>query len=125
MTATETRGLTARRILALGVPLSGMMLLFRLMGAVDIAFVAPLGKSAWAAPFVLVDASSRAFVIGFKRPQVITAIMVIANLVNAIGDWALVYGHLGAPALGVTGAAWSTTIVYATMSIFTITYIVR
>ena len=49
MTATETRGLTARRILALGVPLSGMMLLFRLMGAVDIAFVAPLGKTALAA----------------------------------------------------------------------------
>jgi MATE family multidrug resistance protein len=33
---------------------------------------------------------------------------ISANLVNLLGNWALVYGHLGFPALGVTGSGWST-----------------
>ena len=35
---------------------------------------------------------------------------VSANLVNLLGNWALVYGHLGLPALGVKGSSWSTLI---------------
>jgi multidrug resistance protein, MATE family len=34
---------------------------------------------------------------------------VTANLLNALGDWVLVYGHWGAPAMGAVGSAWSTT----------------
>jgi MATE family multidrug resistance protein len=36
--------------------------------------------------------------------------LVSANLVNLLGNWALVYGHFGLPALGVTGSGWSTFI---------------
>lgn len=35
---------------------------------------------------------------------------VSANVVNLLGNWSLVYGHLGLPALGVTGSGWSTLI---------------
>jgi MATE family multidrug resistance protein len=42
------------------------------------------------------------------RPVVFAGIS--ANVVNLIGNWALVYGHLGLPALGVTGSGWSTFI---------------
>jgi MATE family multidrug resistance protein len=34
--------------------------------------------------------------------------LVSANLVNAGANWAFIYGHLGLPALGVTGSAWAT-----------------
>ncbi len=34
--------------------------------------------------------------------------LVSANLVNLIGDWALIYGHLGFPAMGITGSGWAT-----------------
>ncbi len=34
--------------------------------------------------------------------------MVIANLFNAFATWALMFGHLGFPALGVRGAAFAT-----------------
>jgi len=34
--------------------------------------------------------------------------LISANLVNVIGNWALIYGHLGFPAMGITGSAWST-----------------
>ena len=34
--------------------------------------------------------------------------LVSANIVNAVGDWALIYGHLGFHAEGITGSGWST-----------------
>src|SRR5689334_10738685 len=34
--------------------------------------------------------------------------LVSANIVNAVGDWALIYGHLGFPAMGITGSGWAT-----------------
>lgn len=44
--------------------------------------------------------------LAIVRPVVFVG--VSANLVNLAGNWALVYGHLGFPALGVTGSGWST-----------------
>ncbi|HEY2232353.1 MAG TPA: MATE family efflux transporter, partial [Candidatus Angelobacter sp.] len=41
--------------------------------------------------------------------------LVSANLVNLAGNWALVYGHLGARAFGVAGSGWSTCISRAYM----------
>jgi MATE family multidrug resistance protein len=46
--------------------------------------------------------------INLVRP--VTFALVSANLVNIIGDWSLMYGHLGAPAMGVPGSGWSTSI---------------
>src|SRR3984893_8579048 len=34
--------------------------------------------------------------------------LVSANIVNAVGRWALIYGHLGFRAQGITGSGWST-----------------
>src|SRR5262245_15442965 len=36
--------------------------------------------------------------------------IVVANLVNAALNWMLIFGPLGAPAMGVSGSAWATTI---------------
>src|SRR5215471_18037966 len=36
--------------------------------------------------------------------------LVSANLVNVLGNWSLVYGHLGLPKFGVPGSGWSTCI---------------
>ena len=36
--------------------------------------------------------------------------LVTANLVNALGNWVLIYGKWGAPALGLVGSGWSTSI---------------
>jgi MATE family, multidrug efflux pump len=46
--------------------------------------------------------------VNVVRP--ITFALVSANLVNAFGNWALIYGHLGFPAMGITGSGWSTCI---------------
>jgi multidrug resistance protein, MATE family len=34
--------------------------------------------------------------------------LISANVVNLVGDWALIYGHLGLPAMGMTGSGWAT-----------------
>jgi MATE family multidrug resistance protein len=34
--------------------------------------------------------------------------LISANIVNLVGDWALIYGHLGLPVMGITGSGWST-----------------
>lgn len=34
--------------------------------------------------------------------------VVSANIINAAGDWILIYGHFGLPAMGVAGSGWST-----------------
>jgi MATE family multidrug resistance protein len=51
------------------------------------------------------------------KPVVFT--LVSANLVNLLGNWTLVYGHLGMPPLGVAGSGWSTCIsrVYMVMAL--------
>ena len=35
---------------------------------------------------------------------------IAAMLVNLVGNWILIYGHFGAPRLGVVGAAWATVL---------------
>lgn len=40
-----------------------------------------------------------------RTPMLVTA---LANLLNLALSWALIYGHLGFPALGVAGSAWGT-----------------
>ena len=42
--------------------------------------------------------------------------LVSANLINVLANWILIFGHLGAPALGVNGAGWATCISRAYMA---------
>src|SRR5262249_45962195 len=44
--------------------------------------------------------------------------IVSANLVNVFGNWILIFGKLGAPAMGAEGAAWSTTVARTYMMAF-------
>lgn len=43
------------------------------------------------------------------RMRPIVWVIVLANLANVGLNWVLIYGNLGAPALGVAGSAWATT----------------
>ncbi len=44
--------------------------------------------------------------MGIVKP--VAFALVSANLVNLLGNWVFVYGHLGFRAFGVTGSGWST-----------------
>ena len=52
----------------------------------------------------------RVFVSAMGRPVFATLITALAILVNVSGNYVLVFGHFGAPALGLTGSALSSLI---------------
>lgn len=52
----------------------------------------------------------RTFVSALGRPFFATMITAIALIVNALGNYALVFGNFGAPALGLTGSALSSIV---------------
>ena len=64
----------------------------------------------WSTPFLLLYAAFRRYLQGIHHVTPVMFALVSANLVNAVGNWALIYGHLGLPALGVAGAAWATMV---------------
>ncbi len=52
--------------------------------------------------------------------------LISANLVNLVGDWALIYGHLGFPAMGIVGSGWSTSVArlyMASVLLLTVLYV--
>lgn len=59
---------------------------------------------------VLVYLALRQFAEAMGRPWVPMFIMLGGVALNAVLNWVLIYGHLGAPALGLTGAGVSTLI---------------
>jgi MATE family multidrug resistance protein len=67
---------------------------------------------------LLLYAAFRRYLQGMHvvRPTMIA--LVSANVVNAVGNWALIYGNAGFPALGVEGSAWATTVARAYMAGF-------
>jgi MATE family multidrug resistance protein len=52
--------------------------------------------------------------------------LISANVANAVGDWVLIYGHLGFKAMGITGSGWSTClsrIYMAMVLVITLVYV--
>src|SRR5690242_12841813 len=42
--------------------------------------------------------------------RIIAFALITANIINALGNWVLIYGKWGFPAMGVVGSGWSTTV---------------
>ena len=57
---------------------------------------------------LLIYAAFRRYLQGVGRVRPVTFALVSANLINWGGNWALIYGHLGMPAMGLSGSAVST-----------------
>ena len=64
----------------------------------------------WGTLPLLLYGATRRYLQAVGQVRVITLTYVAANLVNWFGDWVLIYGKLGFPALGVNGSAISTAI---------------
>jgi multidrug resistance protein, MATE family len=66
--------------------------------------------AAWSAlgtwPFFAFNVA-RSALQAVDRVRAIVVAVLIANVINALGNWVLIFGHLGSPALGVTGSALS------------------
>jgi len=47
---------------------------------------------------------------------------ISANLINACGDWILIYGHCGFPKMGAEGSGWATTLARIYMALVVVGY---
>jgi MATE family multidrug resistance protein len=61
--------------------------------------------------------------LGLTRQAMLLSLM--ANVVNAFLCYALIFGHFGAPALGMLGAAWATVISRVLMALLMGVYVLR
>jgi MATE family multidrug resistance protein len=52
----------------------------------------------------------RRYLQGIDLAKPVMLSLVSANLINLVGNWALIYGHLGLPAMGTVGSGWSTCV---------------
>ncbi len=115
----------ARRLLASGLtlalllspPIAGCILaLTPLLGVLGVepAIRAPaigfLRILVWSIPMLLVYTTFRRYLQGIHYVRPVTLALITSNLVNIFGNWLLIYGHWGAPALGIRGSALSTVI---------------
>lgn len=67
--------------------------------------------------------TNKQFLEGISDVKVAMYVNLLANLANIIGNWALIYGHLGLPALGLVGAGISTFITRCLMSLSLYLYV--
>lgn len=63
---------------------------------------------AWGMTPLLLYTSLRRYLQAVGAERLVMIALVSANAINAVVDWILVFGHLGAPALGAEGAGWAT-----------------
>jgi MATE family multidrug resistance protein len=75
-----------------------------------------IGNLIWGVWPLLMYAALRRYLQAMNIVKPVTFALVSANIVNAGGNWVLMYGHWGAPALGVAGSALSTSLSRAYMA---------
>lgn len=90
----------------------------RFHGAVRPLLESYFGVLMLSTPFLLAYAVCRRYLQAMHSPQPVMFALITANLVNIAGNYTLIHGHLGFPALGVAGSAWSTVIARAYMLCF-------
>jgi multidrug resistance protein, MATE family len=65
---------------------------------------------------LLLYGATRRYLQGVGQVRLLTVTYVLANLLNWFGNWVLIYGKLGMPALGVNGSALSTCVARVAMA---------
>jgi MATE family, multidrug efflux pump len=71
---------------------------------------------AWSIPPLLLYASFRRYLQGMGAVRPVMVALVFANVLNAVVNWILIFGHLGVPAMGVRGSAWATVVARIVMA---------
>jgi len=74
-------------------------------------------------PAAMVFLTTNFFLEGIKRPLPGMVMIIAANILNALLNWVLVYGHLGFPPMGAVGSAWATTGVRVFLAVGLVLYV--
>jgi MATE family multidrug resistance protein len=74
-------------------------------------------------PPLMLFVAMRVFLQGTHRVKIVAFAMVSANLINFAGNYALIYGHFGLPAMGATGSGLSTALARLYMMCVLLAYV--
>jgi MATE family multidrug resistance protein len=91
--------------------------------------VAPLTREylsavLWSGAPLMLYAAFRRYLQALTLVRPVMFALLSANLMNAVANYALIYGSFGLPALGVAGAAWATVVSRTYMAAFLLAAIV-
>ncbi len=120
--------------LAVLLALPAMLLLWNMgailrgLGQAEVAVAGAQGylrAILWGFPAALAFMALRSFVEGLSRPLPVTVITVCGVGLNVAANYVLMYGALGAPALGLTGTGWATTLVFWFMLVVLAVFVQR
>jgi MATE family multidrug resistance protein len=78
---------------------------------------------AWGTLPLLVYFASRRYLQGMGIPKPVTFALITANIIHIAANYALIYGNLGMPRMGATGAGWATCFSRLYMAGCLVTYI--
>ncbi len=81
--------------------------------------------TAWSLGPLLIFAAFRRYLQATNRVKPIAFALVSANIINALANWILIFGHGGLPALGVRGSGWATTMARIYMALVLIAVTLR
>jgi multidrug resistance protein, MATE family len=79
----------------------------------------------WSLPPLLLYVAFRRYLQAMNLVRPVMFALVAANIVNALANWVLIDGHLGAPAMGVRGSAYATLAARIFMALWLLIVIVR
>jgi multidrug resistance protein, MATE family len=105
-------GLTLALLLSLPF-VAGLAWLHRLLQVLgyDAGLAAEIGHYlralAWGAPAFLGFGVLRSLFAALSHARAVMAVLLLGILSNAVMSWAMIFGHLGAPALGVVGSGYA------------------
>ncbi len=100
-----------------------VLLLFGQSASVASGGGASLAMFAPGMPAILMFIATTFFLEGLGRPAPGMIVALSANLLNALLNWVLIFGHLGAPEMGAAGASLATTLTRWAMLAFLIGYV--
>ena len=84
-----------------------------------------LGILVWSLPPLLLYVAFRRYLQAMHMARHVMGALITANAVNAFGNWVLVFGHLGFPAMGVPGSALATLVARVFMAAYLFAVILR
>ena len=65
----------------------------------------------WSAAPLMAYMALRRFLQSMNRVALVSVSLITGSPVNFLFDWVFMFGHMGAPAMGVAGSGWSTLVV--------------
>jgi len=90
--------------------------------AISSELLAPMRSYLWALNWgtlpLLAYFALRRYLQAVEVANPIMFALVSANIVNILGDWMLIYGHMGFRAMGIPGSGWATCWARAYMAVF-------